>query len=199
MWRRSTRICDLTEEKAANHRRISTDDDGEKIGGINGAAVSWLLKRERLSIPRNVGCSNPVIMSLHVFSDAFLKAYATCVYVRSADALGNITVRFLCAKAKVKPLKNPADLASRRVYPDELQSLCLWWEGPSYLKDTQDKWPEQHSDTQTNLPELRVFTAHFGGLYESAVKSAKFHMKRVLGNTHCGVSGLRVSRRCEEE
>ncbi|GBP31116.1 hypothetical protein EVAR_77413_1 [Eumeta japonica] len=177
-------------------------------------------------------------MSLHVFSDASLKAYATCVYVRSADALGNITVRLLCAKAKVKPLKaitiprmelcgallaarlydkvkeasritidqvhfwcdskivlgwlkisphklsafishrvteinnlcdsknwmyvpsswNPADLASRGVYPDELRSLCLWWEGPSYLKDTQDRWPEQHSDTQTNLPELRVFT-----------------------------------------
>ncbi|GBP88534.1 hypothetical protein EVAR_21742_1 [Eumeta japonica] len=272
-------------------------------------------------------------MSLHVFSDASLKAYATCVYVRSADALGNITVRLLCAKAKVKPLKaitiprmelcgallaarlydkvkkasritidqvhfwcdskivlgwlkisphklsafishrvteinnlcdsknwmyvpsswNPADLASRGVYPDELQSLCLWWEGPSYLKDTQDKWPEQHSDTQTNLPELRVkavhlelvtdlstetfilalrrfmsrrgkpreiycdngtnfvganrairdlasvsdfvdeginfhhapaYSPHFGGLYESVVTSAKFHMKRVLGNTH---------------
>ncbi|GBP90422.1 hypothetical protein EVAR_42973_1 [Eumeta japonica] len=43
-------------------------------------------------------------------------------------------------------------------YPDEVQSLCLWWEGPSYLKDTRDKWPKQHIDTQTDLPELRVFT-----------------------------------------
>ncbi|GBP89620.1 hypothetical protein EVAR_57639_1 [Eumeta japonica] len=31
--------------------------------------------------------------------------HLACVYVRSADALGNITVRLLCAKAKVKPLK----------------------------------------------------------------------------------------------
>ncbi|KAJ2948182.1 hypothetical protein O0L34_g9990 [Tuta absoluta] len=29
-----------------------------------------------------------------------------------------------------------------------------------------------------------VYTPHFGGLYEAAVKSAKFHMKRVLGDTH---------------
>ncbi|GBP35713.1 hypothetical protein EVAR_82647_1 [Eumeta japonica] len=29
-----------------------------------------------------------------------------------------------------------------------------------------------------------AYSPHFGGLYESAVKSAKFHMKRVLGNTH---------------
>ncbi|GBP97647.1 hypothetical protein EVAR_100315_1 [Eumeta japonica] len=29
-----------------------------------------------------------------------------------------------------------------------------------------------------------AYSLHFGGLYVSAVKSAKFHMKRVLGNTH---------------
>ncbi|XP_028168151.1 uncharacterized protein LOC114358393 [Ostrinia furnacalis] len=29
-----------------------------------------------------------------------------------------------------------------------------------------------------------VYSPHFGGLYEAAVKSAKFHMKRVVGNTH---------------
>ncbi|GBP88536.1 hypothetical protein EVAR_21744_1 [Eumeta japonica] len=33
------------KKKAANHRRISNDGDSEKIGGIKGAAVSWLLKR----------------------------------------------------------------------------------------------------------------------------------------------------------
>lgn len=198
--------------------------------------ISNLTCIENLLIPRNVMCANPVIIDLHIFSDASLKAYAACVYVRTADALGNVTVRLLCAKARVKPLKtitiprlelcgavlaarlynkvnealrctitqvhfwcdskvvlgwlkmpshklnafvshraaevnnlcsnsewmyvpsllNPADLASRGVFPDEVQSLSLWWEGPSFLKDTRDQWPDQHHDTQIALPELRV-------------------------------------------
>lgn len=191
---------------------------------------------ENVSIPRHAICSNPIIVEIHVFSDASLKAYAACIYLRSMDALGNICVRLLCAKSKVAPLKattiprlelcgallaarlcdkvshtlrqpihtkyfwcdskivlgwlalpsnklstfvshriaeindlckdcswryvpssyNPADLASRGVYPDEVNSLTLWWEGPSFLKCSIDQWPVQHTgETQTKLPEIK--------------------------------------------
>lgn len=191
----------------------------------------------KLTIPRHAICANPILIELHAFTDASLKAYAACVYVRSIDALGNVTVRLLTAKSKVAPLKattiprlelcgallgsrlchkvsntlrcsinkkyfwcdskivlgwlslpsnklstfvshrvaevndlcsnaswhyvpsscNPADLASRGVYPDEVQSLSLWWEGPAFLKCSIDNWPTQAGgDTQTNLPEIRT-------------------------------------------
>ncbi|KAI5645263.1 putative peptidase (DUF1758) domain-containing protein [Phthorimaea operculella] len=68
-------------------------------------------------------------------------------------------VNELCADAPwmyVPSASNPADLASRGVYPDEVQSLSLWWEGPTFLKEAQEKWPSQHSDdTQTDLPEIK--------------------------------------------
>lgn len=196
---------------------------------------------ENLKIPRHAVCSNPVTIELHTFSDASLKAYAACVYIRSIDELGNVTVRLLCAKSKVAPIKtttiprlelcgavlasrlcnkvsnalrfridvkhfwcdskvvlgwlntppnklstfvshrvveivdlsanrewkyvpsllNPADLASRGVYPDEVQSLSLWWEGPSFLKFPVEQWPTQQSgDMQANLPEIRAHAIH---------------------------------------
>lgn len=192
---------------------------------------------KKLTIPRHAMCTNPIVIELHVFSDASLKAYAACVYVLSRDALGNTTVRLLCAKSKVAPLKattiprlelcgallasrlcdkvcktlrcsisekhfwcdskivlgwlslpsnklgtfvshrvaevnelccnarwmyvpsscNPADLASRGVYPDEVQSLSLWWEGPAFLTLSVEHWPtRQGGDTQTSLPEIRT-------------------------------------------
>lgn len=165
------------------------------------------------------------------------------MYVRSSDALDHITVRLLCAKSKVAPLKtstiprlelcgavlaarlcnkvtdslrwsvdktyfwcdsnvvlgwlntpphklsafvshrvaevndlcadssvwmyvpsalNPADLASRGVYPDEVSNLSLWWDGPTYLKCAKDQWPDQRTyEKKLNLPEVRV---HFSNI-----------------------------------
>lgn len=41
----------------------------------------------------------------------------------------------------VKTNDNPADLASRGVLVNELVENSLWFNGPSWLRQTQDKWP----------------------------------------------------------
>lgn len=192
---------------------------------------------QTIKIPRHACCSNPVRIELHSFSDASLKAYAGCVYLKSTDALGNCTVKLLCARAKVAPLKtttiprlelcgallvaklcnkvakslrceiacktfwtdskivlgwlcsaslkletfvahrvasiqevcinckwlyvptsqNPADLASRGVNPNELQSLTLWWQGPTFIQKGEEHWPLQSTYVaQSTMPEVLV-------------------------------------------
>ncbi|XP_076246223.1 uncharacterized protein LOC143186434 [Calliopsis andreniformis] len=58
------------------------------------------------SIPRRVVCDNVQQVELHGFSDASEKAYGACVYLRTWDTSGIWTVRLLCAKSRVAPLKS---------------------------------------------------------------------------------------------
>ncbi|XP_064387758.1 uncharacterized protein LOC135335954 [Halichondria panicea] len=39
--------------------------------------------------------------------------------------------------------ENPADCASRGLYPSELLNHSLWWEGPIWLKESSSSWPEK--------------------------------------------------------
>ena len=43
----------------------------------------------------------------------------------------------------VDGLENPADCASRGLFPSELLNFALWWDGPRWLQVSQDKWPKQ--------------------------------------------------------
>jgi len=43
----------------------------------------------------------------------------------------------------VKGTKNPADCASRGLYPSELLNHSLWWDGPTWLKKPPGSWPER--------------------------------------------------------
>lgn len=227
--------------------------------------INNLKSIEQLAIPRQVISTNPTNIELHTFSDASLKAYAACMYVRSSDAVGNVSVHLLCAKSKVAPLKattiprlelcgavlaarlckkvteslrcpinkqtfwcdsnvvlgwlntpphklsafvshrvaeinelcvnnvwmyvpsslNPADLASRGVYPEEVSSLSLWWEGPPYLKGAQEHWPDQSFKyTQVSLPEVRVHFSNTDTLQESVINFKKYSnfikLRRIL-------------------
>ena len=45
----------------------------------------------------------------------------------------------------VSGLENPADCASRGLFPSELLDFALWWDGPKWLRLSQDKWPKQCS------------------------------------------------------
>uniref|UniRef100_A0A8D9BE06 Integrase catalytic domain-containing protein n=1 Tax=Cacopsylla melanoneura TaxID=428564 RepID=A0A8D9BE06_9HEMI len=53
--------------------------------------------------------------------------------------------------------ENPADCASRGMFPDEIIDHDLWWKGPSWLLLPLDKWPlEYHSMNDVNsLVELK--------------------------------------------
>ncbi|XP_029720518.2 uncharacterized protein LOC109429239 [Aedes albopictus] len=58
-----------------------------------------------IRIDRCVILPNAVEVELHCFSDASMKAYGACLYVRSLDKAGNVRVQLLSSKSKVAPLK----------------------------------------------------------------------------------------------
>ncbi|XP_075158181.1 uncharacterized protein LOC142231459 [Haematobia irritans] len=68
----------------------------------------------------------------------------------------------------VKSEENPADLASRGVYPQDLLGNDLWWHGPTWLRDCYENWPRfEYSPqdlTETERKSVRVnfsfFTDH---------------------------------------
>ena len=45
----------------------------------------------------------------------------------------------------VRGIENPADSASRGLFPSELLEHILWWDGPSWLQLSPDDWPKQAS------------------------------------------------------
>jgi hypothetical protein len=44
-------------------------------------------------------------VQLHGYSDAFEKAYGACIYIRSTNEEGRTTVKLLCSKSRVAPVK----------------------------------------------------------------------------------------------
>lgn len=59
-----------------------------------------------LRIVRYASCPLPERVEIHGFSDASEEAYGACVYLRSVDVRGKVSVHLLCAKTKVAPLKS---------------------------------------------------------------------------------------------
>lgn len=59
----------------------------------------------KLQIPRRVLCDSPKSIEFHSFSDASQHAFGACLYARSIGDNNDVTVRLLCAKSKVAPLK----------------------------------------------------------------------------------------------
>nr|CAH7755986.1 unnamed protein product [Callosobruchus chinensis] len=55
----------------------------------------------------------------------------------------------------VSSSENPADLLSRGLRPKEIVNRSLWWEGPKWLCDNPNTWPNSTCIVQ-ELPELKV-------------------------------------------
>ncbi len=53
----------------------------------------------------------------------------------------------------VSGMDNPADCATRGIFPSELLNHELWWEGPAWLKLPPSDWPEQASIPHTDSSE----------------------------------------------
>lgn len=49
--------------------------------------------------------------------------------------------------------ENPADCASRGMYPSEILTHTLWWNGPKWLKLDQEQWPKQSGAKSVSYSE----------------------------------------------
>ncbi|XP_058827012.1 uncharacterized protein LOC131686993 [Topomyia yanbarensis] len=58
-----------------------------------------------LCIPRCAIISRAENIQLHCFSDASEKAYGACLYIRSVDNQGTVSIKLFTAKSKVAPVK----------------------------------------------------------------------------------------------
>jgi hypothetical protein len=64
-----------------------------------------LVELRNLDIPRYVSSKDSVKIELHGFADASQNAYGACVYIRVQDSGGKVSVKLLCSKTRVAPLK----------------------------------------------------------------------------------------------
>ncbi|XP_055605853.1 uncharacterized protein LOC129754023 [Uranotaenia lowii] len=60
---------------------------------------------QEISIGRCLIIPKAVSVEIHCFSDASVKAFGTCAYVKSKNAEGSVWIRLVSSKSKVAPLK----------------------------------------------------------------------------------------------
>ena len=56
--------------------------------------------------------------------------------------------------------ENPADCASRGLFPSQLKQHELWWDGPPWLKSESSMWPDQLNLSSTTVPEEERNVCH---------------------------------------
>ncbi|XP_052755148.1 uncharacterized protein LOC128201625 [Galleria mellonella] len=67
--------------------------------------VKGLSMLNTIRIPRHVIANEAICTELHIFTDASQTAYGACIYVRTVTNNGLVSVKLLCSKGKVAPLK----------------------------------------------------------------------------------------------
>jgi hypothetical protein len=91
--------------------RLKLNWDEALPAGIQRKWTSWLedlLNLKKIHIPRCITRSDTSDMSLelHCFSDASMKAYGCCAYLRAVDRYGHIHTSLLLSKSRVAPIKS---------------------------------------------------------------------------------------------
>lgn len=89
---------------------------------------------------------------------------------------------------------NPADVCSRGLMPDELETCTLWWQGPSFLVDEDEPWPNQEKfeidenlleyKSEPNVPAIQIdetYTIRFSSY--SKLLNVTAYMIRFMINT----------------
>lgn len=109
---------------------------------------------------------------------------------------------FVCLKYKCIHLEAVSDLSkdsflmtlrrfvARRGKPIEIQSdngrnfVAAAKELAQFLKTSTESITQVAAQEGVRFKFIPAYAPHFGGVWEAGVKSAKFHIKRVMGNSH---------------
>jgi len=51
---------------------------------------------------------------------------------------------------------NPADIASRGMYPHETEKLENWLNGPKFLNNDREMWPESKSGIHVDTDNIEI-------------------------------------------
>ncbi|KAK3724979.1 hypothetical protein QZH41_017459, partial [Actinostola sp. cb2023] len=120
-----------------------------------------LINLQRISIPR---CYKPqdfgqvVTAELHHFSDASVKGYGQCSYLRLIDEKPENPLRLRYGVQEIQEntaasqwkyiesKRNPADEASRGMKAQDLPD-SRWITGPAFLWEKEEQWPNSEQDT----------------------------------------------------
>lgn len=70
--------------------------------------------------------------------------------------------------------QNPADCASRGVFPNQLVDHSLWWHGPQWLTKNQTEWPTKNHNYETVLEQrsassLSILHANSAACYPTII------------------------------
>ncbi|XP_037930950.1 uncharacterized protein LOC119665776 [Teleopsis dalmanni] len=119
-----------------------------------------------MKIPRFCLTIGPQQVDIHGFCDASIRAYGCCIYLRSQDKSGNVTVKLFTAKSRVAPIKRKslpklelcgALLLARLL--QKIQPTLAHLEGETFFwTDSQIvlHWLKQHSSTLSAFVGNRV-------------------------------------------
>ncbi|XP_026331032.1 uncharacterized protein LOC113238419 [Hyposmocoma kahamanoa] len=133
--------------------------------------------------------------------------YAGPFYIMNRKGRGAKLVKcylcvFICLRFKCVHLEAVSDLSkesyimtfrrfvARRGKPAEVFSdngrnfVAAAKELSNFLNQQNKSLSEFAAQEGINFKFIPVYAPHFGGIWEAGVKSAKYHIKRVMGNTH---------------
>ncbi|CAH0715182.1 unnamed protein product, partial [Brenthis ino] len=79
-----------------------------KVGTEWANLIKNLPAINNIHIPRRVTCDAYQHFEIHVFVDASEKAYGACLYIRSVNRQGDVSVHLAMAKSRVTPIKPTA-------------------------------------------------------------------------------------------
>ncbi|XP_063929879.1 uncharacterized protein LOC135142140 [Zophobas morio] len=86
--------------------KLNWDDElPEHMHKIWVAFVRELAFLNNFQFPRRVICKDPIKLEIHGFCDSSQQAYGAAIFLRSINTQLNVSVRLLCAKSRVAPLK----------------------------------------------------------------------------------------------
>ena len=80
---------------------------------------------------------------------------------------------------------NPADCASRGMFPSELLIHDLWWDGPSWLKSEPSQWPKKNLPSNMSKGRVDFCYLYLGSYGRSSHTSRQIVIFQPIQTNHC--------------